>query len=86
MTSGCAFSISSKSTTRIGTAADFFGELAAFLVTDIAGRRADEARDVELLHVLAHVELDERVRVAEHEFGQRLARGRFCRRRSGRGR
>jgi hypothetical protein len=44
-----------------------FGELAAFLVTDVAGRRADEAARSELLHVLGHVDLDEGVGVAEHE-------------------
>ena len=32
------------------------------------GRRTDEARDVELLHVFAHVQLDERFGVAEHLF------------------
>ena len=56
----------------IGLAADLLGELAAFLVTDVAGRRADQARDVELLHVLAHVELDERLGVAEHLLGEGL--------------
>ena len=56
----------------IRIAADLFGQLAAFLVTDVARRRADQARDVELLHVFAHVELDERLRVAEHLFRERL--------------
>jgi hypothetical protein len=36
MTSGWAFSISSKSTTRVRLAADRLGELAAFVVADVA--------------------------------------------------
>ena len=42
----------------VGIAAHLFGELAAFLVTDVTRRRTDQARDVELLHVFAHVELE----------------------------
>jgi hypothetical protein len=36
------------------------GELAALFVADVAGRRADESRHVVLLHVLGHVEVDQR--------------------------
>ena len=71
-TSGCAFSISSKSTTRERLAAHGLGELAAFVVADVAGRRADQPRHRVLLHVLGHVELDQRVLVAEEELGERL--------------
>ena len=49
-----------------------FGELTALFVTDVARRRADEAAHRVLLHVLGHVELDERVLVIEEELGQRL--------------
>ena len=49
--------------------ADGLGELTAFFVADVAGRRADQTRDGEFLHVLAHVDLDERVLVAEHLHG-----------------
>ncbi len=42
----------------VGAAADLLGELAAFLVADVAGRSADQPRDVVLLHVLGHVDLD----------------------------
>ena len=45
----------------VGPAADGFGKLAALLVTDVARRRTDQARGGELLHVLGHVDLDERV-------------------------
>ena len=47
------------------------GELAALLVADVAGRRADEPRDGVLLHVLGHVDADHRVLAVEHELGQR---------------
>ena len=70
-TSGCAFSISSSSTTEYGPAAHRFGELAALVVADVAGRRADEARHGELLHVLAHVDAHHRLLVVEQELGER---------------
>ena len=70
-TSGCAFSISSSSTTRVRPAAHGLGELAALLVADVAGRRADEPRHGVLLHVLRHVDADHRVLRVEHELRQR---------------
>src|SRR3954465_14488362 len=79
--SGCAFSTSSKSTTENGFRRTFSGgwpapplpgERAALLVADVAGRRAEQPRDGVLLGELAHVELDERVLVAEQELGERL--------------
>ena len=59
--SGCAFSISSSSSTAYGMLADRVDEQAALLEADVAGRRADQPRDGVLLHVLAHVEADELV-------------------------
>ena len=56
----------------IRIAPDFLRKLAAFLVTDIAGRRTDEPRDVEFFHVFAHIEMNERFRVAEHLFRERF--------------
>ena len=53
-------------------AAHGLGELAAFVVADVARRRADEARHRVLLHVLRHVELDHRALVTEQELGERL--------------
>src|SRR3954453_22989023 len=55
-------------------APDLLGELSALLVADVAGRRAEQPRDRVLLAVLAHVELDQRILVAEQELGQRLGK------------
>ena len=71
-TSGCAFSISSNRIDLIGPAAHGFGQRAAFLVADVARRRADQAGDGVLLHVFGHVDADHRVLVVEQELGQRL--------------
>ena len=70
-TSLCAFSISSRRITEYGPPAHGFGQLAAFLVADVAGRRADQPRDRVPLLVLRHVEPDHRALVVEHELGQR---------------
>ena len=47
------------------------GELAALLVADVAGRRADEPGHGVLLHVLRHVDADHRVLGVEHVLGER---------------
>ena len=56
---------------RVRLAAHGLGELAAFVVADVARRRADEPGHGVLLHVLRHVDLDHRVLVAEQELGER---------------
>src|SRR2546430_17703398 len=56
---------------RIGPAPDGFGKLAAFLVTDVTRRRADQSRDGVFLHVLAHVDPDHGVLVVEQKFRER---------------
>ena len=56
----------------IGPPPHRLGERAAFVVTDIARRRADQARDRMLLHVFRHVDADQRVLVVEQIVGQRL--------------
>ena len=48
------------------------GELATLFVAHVARGRADQSADRVLLHVLGHVELDQRVLVVEEELGQRL--------------
>ena len=70
-TSGCAFSISSKSTTEYGPAAHGFGQLAGLVVADVSGRRADHPRHRVLLLVLGHVDPDHRLLVVEQELGER---------------
>src|SRR5579862_5467330 len=45
------------------------GKLAAFFVTDVSRRRADEAAHRVLLHVLRHVDADHRFLVVEEERG-----------------
>ena len=52
-------------------AAHGLGELAALLVADVAGRRADQPRHRVLLHVLAHVDADHRLLGVEQELRQR---------------
>src|SRR5215217_1962570 len=57
---------------RIGPPPHALGELPAFLVADVAGRRADEARDGVALHVFRHVDADYGVLVAIDHLGKRL--------------
>src|SRR2546427_828497 len=57
----------------VGFSAHRLGEVAALLVADVAGRRADEARDRMLLHEFGHVDADEMVFRVEQERGERLA-------------
>ena len=47
--------------------------MAALLVAHVARGRADQAGDSKLLHILAHIDLDERLLVAEH-LGRELLR------------
>ena len=54
----------------VGAAAHGLGELAALLVADVAGRRADEAADRVALHVLAHVDAGHGRLVVEEELRQ----------------
>src|SRR5256886_9482384 len=56
---------------RIGPAPDGFGKLAAFLITDVTRRRADQSRDGVFLHILAHVDPDHGVLVVEQKFRER---------------
>ena len=56
----------------IGAPAHGLGERAALLVADVARRRADQAGDGVLLHVLAHVDAHHGGLVVEQERGERL--------------
>ena len=82
-TSGCAFLDFVEQHHRIGPAAHMLGQLAAFVVADVSGRRADHARHGVLLHVLGHIDAHHGFIVVEHELGERSAPVRSCRRRSG---
>ena len=57
---------------RVRPPSNLLGQLPALFVTDVSGRRPDQPADVVLLHVLAHVDLDQGVLVPEHELGKRL--------------
>ena len=70
---------------RVGVALHLLGELAALFVADVSRRRANQLRHRVLLHVLGHVEADERVIAAEQEVGDARGPARSCRRRSARG-
>ena len=58
----------------VRSAAHRFAELAAFLVADVARRRAEQPRDGVLLHVFAHVDAHHGVLVVEEKLGQRAGR------------
>ena len=56
---------------RVRAPAHGLGQLAALVVADVAGRRADQARHRVPLLVLGHVDPDHRPLVVEHELGER---------------
>ena len=56
---------------RVWTASNRLCELSTFVVADVAGRSADQARNRVLLLVLGHVEPNEGLLVVEQELGQR---------------
>ena len=62
-----------KQDDAVGFAAYGFGQIAAFVIPDIAGRRANEPRDGMLLHELAHVDADHVLLGIKEEACQRLA-------------
>src|SRR5580698_7743160 len=56
---------------RIRSAPHLLGELSAFFVTHISRRRANQPRHGMLLHVLRHVDAQQRVLVIEQKLGER---------------
>src|SRR5215471_1085106 len=54
----------------VRSAAHLLGELAAFVITDVTGRRADHARNRMLLLILAHIDADHGLVVVEQVLGQ----------------
>ena len=67
-----------KEDDRIRPAAHGLGQLAALVVADVARRRADEAGDGVLLHVLGHVDAHHRALVVEQRLRQRLGQLRLA--------
>ena len=58
----------------IGPPPHRLGERTAFVVADIAWRRADQPRDRVLLHVFRHVEADHGGLIVEQILGKRLGK------------
>ena len=54
----------------VGTAADGFGQLAAFIVADVSRRRPDEAGHGVFFHVFGHIDADDVPFVVKEGFGQ----------------
>ena len=63
---------------RVRTASHGFRKLAALFVADVTRRRPNQTRSGEFFHVLRHVDLNQRIRVAEHEFGENACEIRFA--------
>ena len=60
----------------IGLPADSLGQLAAFLIAHVSGRRSDEPGDGELLHILGHIDPHQVVLIIKQSLGQSL--GKLC--------
>src|SRR6266496_3798645 len=67
-----------KQHNRIRPAPHSLGKLSALFVTDVPWRRTDQTRCGEFFHVLRHVDLNQRVGVTEHEFGESAREIRFA--------
>ena len=62
-----------KQNNLIRTTANGFGQDAAFLITDISRRRADQAGNRVFLHIFGHINAEHGAFVIEQELGQCLA-------------
>ena len=60
----------------IGRPADAFRQLTTFFIANVSRGRADQFRDGMFLHVLGHIETNQRFFTAEQKFGQ--AASDFC--------
>ena len=58
----------------VGPATDALGQIAAFVVADVARRSSDQSRNGMLLHVFGHVDPDHRALVVEEKLGQSARR------------
>ena len=59
-------------------AAHGLGKLTALVVADVSGRRTDETRDGEFLHVLGHVDAHHAALIVKQALGQRLGQFRLA--------
>ena len=62
----------------VGATAYLFSELSSFFVADVARRRSNQPRHGKLLHVLGHVDADQRFFRVKHERGKHLGQLRFA--------
>src|SRR3990167_9166943 len=63
-----------KQQNRVRAVSHELGQRSALLVSHIAWRRADDFAYGVLLHVLGHIDADERLFVVEHKFGKRFSK------------
>ena len=56
----------------VGLAADLFRQLARFVITHIAGRRTDQLGNGVFLHILRHIQPDQRIHAVEQVVGKLL--------------
>ena len=63
---------------RVRLATHGFGQIAAFFITHIARRRADQSRDRMLFHELGHINADQMIFGIEQKFRQRFAQFSFA--------
>ena len=70
---------------RVRAAADGLGQLAAFFIADISGRRTDQTRHGEFLHVFGHVDTDKVLLIVKQRLAPAPWPARSCRRPSGQG-
>ena len=67
-----------KQNDGIRTATHGLGQLTAFLIAHVSGRRANETRHGEFLHVLRHIDPNEVLFVVKEACGQRFGQLRFA--------
>ena len=67
-----------KQNDGIRTAAHGLGQLTALFIAHVSGRRANETRHGEFLHVLRHIDPNEVLFVVKEACGQRLGKLRFA--------
>ena len=59
-----------KQHNRVGASTDLLGQLPPFFKSHISRRSTNQSADIVLLHVFAHVDLDQGILITKHEFRQ----------------